>query len=243
MQKFKAEKQYFLYDPFHPLIMFSSNFMKSKQVYNVIWLHDQTQASVGDSDCHKRNTWSCLTEIKIPHVVNIGQALFTVLIQSLSHVWLLATPWTAACQVSLSFAISWSLLKLMPIESVIPSDHLMFCCPFHFLLSIFPHIRSFPMSWLFASGGQSIGASVSTPVLPKNTQDWFPLGLTGLISLQSKGFLRVFSSTHSSKASTLWCSAFLMVQLSHPYMTIGKTVALTIQTFVSKVMSVFQYAI
>ena len=198
MQKFKAEKQYFLYDPFHPLIMFSSNFMKSKQVYNVIWLHDQTQASVGDSDCHKRNTWSCLTEIKIPHVVNIGQALFTVLIQSLSHVWLLATPWTAACQVSLSFAISWSLLKLMPIESVIPSDHLMFCCPFHFLLSIFPHIRSFPMSWLFASGGQSIGASTS--VLPMNSQEWFPLGLTELLnSLQSKGLSRVFSNTTVQK--------------------------------------------
>ena len=194
MQKFKAEKQYFLYDPFHPLIMFSSNFMKSKQVYNVIWLHDQTQASVGDSDCHKRNTWSCLTEIKIPHVVNIGQALFTVLIQSLSHVWLLATPWTAACQVSLSFAISWSLLKLMPIESVIPSDHLMFCCPFHFLLSIFPHIRSFPMSWLFASGGQSIGASALASVLPVNIQGWFPSGLSGFISLQSNVLSTVFSN-------------------------------------------------
>ena len=93
------------------------------------------------------------------------------------------------------------------------------------------------MNWLFESGGQSIGASSSASVLPKNIQGWFPLEFTGLISLPSKGLSRVFSST-TMKASTLWCSAFFMVQLSHPYLTTGKTIALTTCTFVSKVMSV-----
>ena len=83
----------------------------------------------------------------------------------------------------------------------------------------------------FSSGSQSIGASAS--VLPMNIQDWFPFRLTRLTVLQSKGFLQ----HHSSKASILWCSAFFMVQFSHPYMTTGKTIALTIQTFVGKVMS------
>ena len=88
----------------------------------------------------------------------------------------------------------------------------------------------------FASGGQSTGGSASVPVLPMNIQDWFPLGLTGWISLQSKRLSRVFFN-HSSKASILWCSAFFMVQLSHTYMTTGKTVDLIRRTFVSKVMS------
>ena len=93
----------------------------------------------------------------------------------------------------------------------------------------FPAPASFPVSLLFTSGGQSIGVSASASVLPMNIQYWFPLGLTGLISLQSKGFSRVFF-----KASILWCSAFFMVKLSHPYMTPGKTIALTRQTFVGK---------
>ena len=87
----------------------------------------------------------------------------------------------------------------------------------------------------FTSGGQSIGASASASILPMNIQDWFSLGLTGLISLPSKGLSRVFSN--SSKASILWYSAFFIVQLSHPYMTTGKIIALTRLTFVSKVMS------
>ena len=100
----------------------------------------------------------------------------------------------------------------------------------------FPESGSFPMSQFFESGGQSIGASTSPSVLPVNIQDWFPLGLTALISLQSKGLSRVFSNI-SSKASILRRSAFFIVQLSHPYITTGKTIALTIQTFVYKVMS------
>ena len=100
----------------------------------------------------------------------------------------------------------------------------------------FPASRSLPMSRLFASGGQSIGASAS--ILPMNIQCWFPLGLTGLISLQSKGLSRVFSSFWiDSKASVFLFSNFFMVQRSHPYMTTGKTIALTILNFVGKVMS------
>ena len=100
-----------------------------------------------------------------------------------------------------------------------------------------PASGSFLKSQLFTSGGQSIGASALVSVLPMNIQDSFLLGLTGLISLQSKGLLRVFLQPRSSKASILQCSAFFIVQLSHPYMTTGKTIALTRWTFVSKVMS------
>ena len=94
--------------------------------------------------------------------------------------------------------------------------------PFSSNLRSFPASGSFPMSWFFPSGGQSIGVSASASVLPMNIQDWFPLGWTGLISLQSKGLSRVFSNTTSSKASILQHSALFTVQLSHPYMTTGK---------------------
>ena len=110
--------------------------------------------------------------------------------------------------------------------------------PFYSCLQSCPASRSFPISWLYASGGQSIGDSASASVLPMNIQGWLPLGLTGLISLLSKGLLRVFPSTQVESISwVLWHSAFLMVQLSHPYMTTGKTTVLTIGIFVSKVMS------
>ena len=92
------------------------------------------------------------------------------------------------------------------------------------------------MNQLFASGGQSIGVSASASILPMTIQGWFPLGLTGWISLQSKELSSLLQH-HSSKASVLWCSAFYVVQLSHPYMTTGKTIILTIWTFVSKMMS------
>ena len=106
---------------------------------------------------------------------------------------------------------------------------------FSFYLQSFPWSGSFQMNQFFASGGQSIKVSASASVLPMNIQGWFLSGLTDLISLLSKGFSRVFSST--TLASVLHCSAFFMVQLSRPYMTIGKTIALTIWTFVGKVMS------
>ena len=111
-----------------------------------------------------------------------------------------------------------------------------FVVPFSSCLQSFSASGFFPKSQFFASGGQSIGVSASASVLPVNIQNWFPLGLTGLISLQSKGLSRVFSS---SKASVLQRSAFFTVLLSHPYMTTGKTIALTRWTFVGKVMSDF----
>ena len=104
--------------------------------------------------------------------------------------------------------------------------------PLSFCLQSFSASRSFPVSRLFTSGGQSIRASAS--VLPMNVQDWFLLGLTGLISLQSKGFSRVFSSTTVWKASILQHSAFFIVQLSHPYMTTEKTIALTRRNLLAK---------
>ena len=109
--------------------------------------------------------------------------------------------------------------------------------PFSSCPQSLPASGSFPMSQLFAWGGQSIGVSASASVLPMNTQDWSPLGWTGWISLQSKGRLRVFSNTRYWKASILQRSAFFTVQFSHPYMTTGKTIALTRRTFVGKVMS------
>ena len=106
-----------------------------------------------------------------------------------------------------------------------------FVVPFSSCLQSFPASGSFPVSQFFASGGQSIRASASVSVLPVNIQDWFPLGWTGWILLQSKGLSRVFSS---SKVSIFRCSAFFMVQLSHPYMTTGKTIALTRWTLLAK---------
>ena len=127
----------------------------------------------------------------------------------------------------------------MPIESVMPSSHLILChIPFSSCPQSLPASGSFPMNQLFISGGQSIGVSSSTSVLPMNTQDWSPLGRTDWISLQSKG-IKSLLQHHSSKASILQCSAFLTVQLSHPHMTTGKTIALTRQTFVGKIMSLF----
>ena len=107
--------------------------------------------------------------------------------------------------------------------------------PFSSFLQSFPASGSFPASQLFTLGGQSIGTSVS--VLPMNIQGWFPLGLTGLITPCCSRDCQESSQHHSSKASILWLSAFFMVQLSYPYMTTGKTIALTMWTFVSKVMS------
>ena len=120
-------------------------------------------------------------------------------VQLLSHDRLFVTPWTTACQASLSITNSQSLPKLMSIESVMPSSHLILCRPLLLLPSIFPSIRVFPMSQLFTSGGQTIGVSASTSVLPMNTQDWCPLGWTGWMSLQSKGLSRVFSNTTVQK--------------------------------------------
>ena len=124
-------------------------------------------------------------------------------VQSLSHVQLFVTPWTAGCQASLAITNSWNLPKLMSIELVMPSSYLILCCPLLLLPSIFPSIRVFPMSQLFASGGQNIGVSASTSVFPVNIQDWSPLGWTGWISSQSKGLSRVFSNATVQNINSL----------------------------------------
>ena len=161
--------------------------------------------------------------------------LFTV--QSLSCVHLFATPWTAAHQTSLSFTIYWNLLKLMSIEEMMPSNHLILCCPLLLWPSIFPSSRVFsnestlhirwPQYWNFSC---SISPSDEYLGLISFRIDWIDL-------LAVQRTLKSLLRHHSLKASILQCSAFFMVQLSHPYMTTGKTIALTIQTVVSKVMS------
>ena len=120
-------------------------------------------------------------------------------VQSLSCFRLFGTPWTTALQASRAFMVSWSLLKLMFTESVMPSSLPILCCPFSYCPQFSPASESFPVSQLFSSGGQIIGASASASVLPVNIQDWYPLGLTDLISLQTKVFSRVFSSTTVQK--------------------------------------------
>ena len=120
-------------------------------------------------------------------------------VRSLSHIQLFVTPWTAARQASLSIINSGSLLKLMSIESVMLSNHLILCHLLFLLPSIFPSISLFFVSQFFTSGSQSIGASASASVLALNIQDWFPLGLTGLISFLSKEISTVFSSTTIQK--------------------------------------------
>ena len=120
-------------------------------------------------------------------------------VQSLSHVRLFATPWTAAHQASLSITNSWSTLKLMSIESVMPSSHLILCRPLLLLPPIPPSITVFSNGQLFAWGSQSTGLSTLASFLPKNTQDWSPLEWTGWFSLQCKGLSRVFSNTTVQK--------------------------------------------
>ena len=122
-------------------------------------------------------------------------------IQSLSHTQLFATPWTAAHQASGPITNSRSLLKLRSIKSVMPSNHLPWpsVIPFSSYFQSFPATGSFPVRQFFASCGQSIGASTSASILPMNIQDWFLLGWTGWISLQSKGLSRVFSNTTVQK--------------------------------------------
>ena len=152
----------------------------------------------------------------------------------LSHVQLFVTPWTAACQASLSITKSRSLLKFVSMKSVMPPNHLISVIPFSSCLQSFPTQGS-PMSQFFASGGQSIGVSASASVLPINIQISFRIDWFDLLAVQ--GTLKSFLQHHSSKALILQRSAFFMVQLSHPYMTTGKTIAFTRRTFVGKVMS------
>ena len=145
-------------------------------------------------------------------------------VQSLSHLWLFVNPWTAACQASLSITKSRSLLKLMSIESVMPSNHLILCRPLLFPPSIFPSIRVFSNESVLCITWLEYWSFSFSPY-NEYILNWFPLGLTGLISLHSNG-LSSHLQHHSSKASILYRSAFFMVQHSHPYMTTGKTIVL-----------------
>ena len=168
-----------------------------------------------------------------------GRVFSSVQFSSLSHIWLFATPWTTARQASLSITNSQSSLKFMSIDSVMPSNHLILCQPFSSCLQSFPASGSFPVSQFFTSCGQSIGASTSATVLPMNTQDWFPLGWTGWIFLQSKGPPRVFSDTtvqkHQLFSTQFLYSSTLTSIYIHSY--IGKTIALISWTFARKVVS------
>ena len=159
-----------------------------------------------------------------------------IVVQSLSHVWLFATPWTATCQASLSITNSQSFLKLMSFESVMPSNHLNVWHPLLILPSIFPSIRVFssesilhifrwPKYWSISF---SISSSNQYSGLISCRINWF-----NLIAVQAT--LRSLLQHHSSKMSILQCLAFFIVQISHLYMTTGKTIALTRWAFVSKV--------
>ena len=146
-------------------------------------------------------------------------------VQSLNHARLFATPWTVACQASLSIASSWSLLKLMSIESVMPSNHLILCRPPLLPPSIFPSIRVFSNKSVLHSRWPKYW-SFQFSISPSNE-------CSGLISIRMdlldllavEGTLKSLLQHHISKASILWCSTFFIVQLSHPYMTTGKTIA------------------
>ena len=163
--------------------------------------------------------------------------IFLVVVQSLSRSIIAnsATPWTASCQASVSFSSYWPLLKLMSTESVIPSNYLILCHPLLLLPSIFPHIRVFSSElalhirwakyWSF-----SISPSNEYSGLISFRIDWFDL-------LAVQGTLKSLLQHHSLKASILQRSAFFIIQLSYPYMTTRKTIVLTRQTFVAKVMS------
>ena len=164
-------------------------------------------------------------------------------VHSLSRVWLFGTLWTAAHQASLSITNSQSLLKFISIESVMPSRHLVLRCPLLLSPSIFPSIRVFsdesvlhirgPKYWSFSF---SISPSNEYSGLISFRMDWLDL-------LAVQGTLKSLPQQHSSKASILQHSTFFIVQLPHPYMTTGKTVALTRQGFVGKIMSLFYHAV
>ena len=156
-------------------------------------------------------------------------------IQWIIHVQLFVIPWITACQASFSFTNSQSFLELCPLSRWYHPTFSSFVVPLSSFLQCFPASWSFLMSWLFASGGQSIGASASASVLPMNIQGWFLLGLTCLISLMTRRFSKVFS-TPWRKSINFHHLSFFMVQLSHPY---GKTTALTVWNFAGKVMSAF----
>ena len=165
------------------------------------WRTDQKQVSFSQETT---GPFCCVMPTTPELAINVD----AVVVQLLSHVQLFVTPWAAAHQASPSFTISWSVFKLMFIQSVMPSNHLILCCHFSSCPHYFQASWSFPVSHLFALGAQNSGASAS--VLPMSIQGWFLLGLTGLISLLFKRLSRVFSSTTVQKYQFLSAQPFLL---------------------------------
>ena len=183
-----------------------------------------------------RKSWRCkqiplnVTLVKQPLSIRYRAGhmeLLLLLLFSCQVVYVFLTPWNAACQASLSFIISLSLLKLCPLSQCCHPIISFSVTSFTTSLQSFLATGSFPLSWLFPPGGQRIEVWASASALPMNIQDWFPVC----------GTLKSLLQHHSLKASILWHSAFFMVQLSHSYMATRKTITLTIRTFVGKVMS------
>ena len=153
-------------------------------------------------------------------------------VQLLSRVWILVSPWTAIHQTWLFITKSWGLPKLMSIESVMPFNQIILCHPILLLPSIFPNIRVFPVSQFFPSGGKYWSFSFS--ISPSNEYSGLNIRMDWLDLFDVQVTLKSLLQHHSSKASILWCSAFLVVQLSHPYMTTGKTIDVTRQPLLAK---------
>ena len=199
-------------------------------LYHLTYLYDLRLASVPDPLSNNLIDFVQLLSSRT-EVSSIWFSSVTLSVQ------LFVTPWTTARQASLSITNSQSLLKLMSIELVMPSNHHILCCPLLLLPSIFPSIRIFsnesalgirwPKYWNFSF---NISPSSEHSGLISFRMDWLDL-------LAVQGTLKSLLQQEISKASILWCSASFIVQLSHPYTTTGKTIALTRQTFVGKVMS------
>ena len=202
------------------------NFQKAKHIY-LIYIK---------SNIYTKNVFPDTKIIVLNSIIIIDPSQFSS-VHLLSRVQLFATPWIAAHQASLSITNSQSSLKLTSIEWVMPSSHLILCRPLLLLPPIHPSIRVFsnestlhmrwPKYWSFSF---NISPSKEHPGLISFRMDWLDL-------LAVQGTLKSLLQHHSSKASLLQCLTFFIVQLSHPYMTTGKTISLTRQTFVSKVMS------
>ena len=218
-------------------------FVMDREAWHAV-IHGVAKSWTWLSDWTEQNHLTVFEVGSLPFLWKVNTKTFSSVqsVHSLSRIRFFATPWTAAHQASLSITNSQSLLKLMFIESVMPSNHLILCHPL-LLPSIFPRIRVFsnesvlhirwPKYWSFSF---SISPSNEYSGLISFRKDW-------LVLLAVQGTLKSLLQHHSSKALILQHSAFFIVQLSHPYMTTGKTIALTRWTFVGKVLSAFEYAV
>ena len=211
--------------------------IQQKKIADVILCSSESKISINSNKSEANKDGSQKNNIPLRN--QILKLLQFSSVQSLSRVQLFATPWTTVCQASLSITSFWSLPKLMFIELLMPSNHLILCCPLLLLPSIFPNIRifsnesAFRIRWpKYWNCSFNISPSNEHPGLISFRMDWLDL-------LAVQGTLKSLLQNHSSKASILQRSAFFIVQLSHLYMTTGKTITLTRQTFVDKVMSLF----